>query len=438
MAYEAAFWLRLYQAFEPSEILVGKRQALYCTREHDPYDKLVQLFRDEEALGVPRKTRPPLVYFTGHRGSGKSSLLFKLLEHYKAEFFVVYVNVSHNLDNSKAHLIDVLYLLGFALFQAGRQEGLKLNERLLEDLVEKISTITEKETGKKDEALNVGELAKGLIVFTAGVLGNKIGEKLAEAVLKPFSLSSGVTEEQAKSRTVEPQIQHILTQINLIVADIESESGKRLMVIVDDLDKIQRQEQAEAIFLQSRALHGPICRIIYTVPMLVYTDLPFGEVEQDANSYFLPNVRLYSRLDRTKRHEKGYAEMREVAEKRLQTLQLTETELFAEGVLNQLIFKSGGLMRWFIRLVNEACRSAERRGTEKVTMDAAQEAIADLLAESTRRLSREAKVELKKVHEEHSPSNSKESNDLIHAFLILAYQNGSTWFDAHPLIWDEI
>src|SRR5437870_764671 len=107
MARPVDFWIKLQNVFQPEEILVGQRsEHLYCEREYSPYDDLCYEFRrDVQPL------RPPIVFFTGHRGSGKSSMLFNLLDHFKKDYFVVYFDIAHNLDSRTANQIDLLYLL---------------------------------------------------------------------------------------------------------------------------------------------------------------------------------------------------------------------------------------------------------------------------------------------------------------------------------------
>ena len=433
MAQSEEFWNNLYLAFNPYETLVGERSnRLYCTREHSPFEEMKQIFR--RTLQFPR---PPIAFFSGHRGSGKSSLLFRLLEHCQTDFFVAYFDIEYNLDMGKANQIDLLYLIGTAIFQAAVQEGFAPNPKNLEELHKSVYTITntEKET-PVTESVNVVELAKNLLVFSAGVLGSKVGEKLAEAILKPFTITSGVSEEIARKREIEPQVQKIVTNINFIIADVQKLAGKPVLVIVDGLDKIQRLEQAKLIFLESRALMGPICRIIYTVPMLIQTIPEFIQATQDCKRYPLPNVKLYEKYDSKRHYEPGYATMREVFTKRLDTIPAAQGDIFEPDVLDYLIEKSGGVMRWFIALVQDSCAVAERMNLDKVNHAAAQQAVEAMIADLTEKLTIERKAELVRVHKEHLPSNSPESNELLHALFIVAYRNGETWFDAHPLLWE--
>ena len=435
MPADEEFWIRLHNAFDPEEVLVGARgDSFYCEREHNPFRHITKDFR---RAVQPR--RRPIAFFTGHRGSGKSSLLLRLLQHFANDYFVVYFDIEHNIDSQKANQIDLLYLLGAALFRVAEQEKIGPDPKNMEELGRSVSSITRQEKNtRKDEKGNYVEVARGLLGFGASMLGLGFAEKLTDAALKPFSLSSGVSEETARKREIEPQVQEILNNINLIIGDVETKAGKPILMIVDGLDKIQRPEQAKLIFIDSAALRAPLCRIIYTVPMLIYTSLAFGQAEEDCKSYVLPNVKLYEKSSGKRRYEPGYKTMHEVITKRLASLGLKAEDVFEPDVLDLLILKSGGIMRWLISLVNDSCTEAELRDLDKIDQDAAQQAIATRTVQLAGRLNAEMKAELQKVYAGKIPSGSPLSSELLHGLLIVAYRNGEAWYDVHPLLWDSL
>lgn len=436
MARTTEFWTQFRNTFNPFEVLVGKRgEDLYCDREYSPFNEILLDFRP----GTQRK----VVFFTGHRGSGKSSMLLRLLDHLKEDFFLVYFDILHNLDSNKTNQIDLLFLLGAAIHKTATQEGLDLNAEHLERLANSVYTVIRetKETEKDD--LNLAEMAKNVICFGASLFGNtiveKLAEKLTEAALKPFTLSSGVSEEIARKREIDPQVQKMIGVIKEITDEVERLAGKPVLTIVDGLDKLQRLEQAEIIFLESRALREPVCSLIYTVPMLIFSDLRFAQVEQECFSYFWPCIKLYDRND-AQRHEDGYKALGEVVEKRLIAMGLQRTdELFETDVLDLLIFKSGGVIRLFINLVQDAGKQAELLKQDRVSMTAARRAIDNFAAKTFSRFTWEVIRELRMVHERKWPSdNAKISSNLLHGLQILAYRGPGTWFDAHPLLWEEL
>ena len=425
-------WDKSLQVFDPGEVLTGQRsQEFYCTREYSPFRELRDYFRPTD-----RYSRPSTAFLAGHRGSGKSSLLLRVLTEFTDPYFVVYFDVNHNLDSAAANQIDLLYLLGATIYQVAAKEGLEIDVQYLEGLVRSIYTMTHRTDEIDKGTVNVGELVKDLVCFGAGMIAGGIGGQLAEMAFKPFTLSSGISEETAAKREIEPQVQTVIDNVNLIISEVQRKSGKSLLVVVDGLDKLQRPEQADLIFIDSRAWSGPICRIIYTVPMTAFTSPRFGQAEGETKSFFMPNVKLFDKTG--VRGEEGYAHLREVVTKRMSSIGQAPDDAFEPGALDLLIFKSGGVMRDFIWLVRDAISAARIMELDKVNRASAERAIDERVTQMTLRLSQTAVNELRQVRHHKLHSGNEESRELLHGLYIVAYRNKNTWFDAHPLLWDVL
>ena len=172
--------------------------------------------------------------------------------------------------------------------------------------------------------------------------------------------------------------------------------------------------------------------------MLVFTSLGFGQAEGETKSYLLPNVKLFDRTSDTQTDSEGYAILRKVVAKRMKSIGQTPDAVFEPEALNLLIFKSGGVMRDFIWLALDAMSAAKILGLDKVNTDAAQKAINDRASQLAFRLTETRVEELRKVRKNKLPSGSPESRELLHGLFIVAYRNQTTWFDAHPLLWEEL
>ena len=434
MPRQEEFWDKCLDIFDPGEVLVGQRgQNLYCERGHSPFDELRSHFRP-----TSQSARPSIAFFSGHRGSGKSSLLLRLLADFADDYFVVYFDTEHNLDSRTANQVDLLYLLGATIYRVAQKEGVEVRPELLQELANSVYTITYKTKEAEEEALNVGKLVEGLVCFGANMLGAGIGSQLAGAALRPFNFSSGVSKEVASRREIEPQVQNIINHVNLIIAEVQQKTKKNLLVVVDGLDKLQRPEQVDLVFLQSRALFGPVCRIIYTLPMVAFTSLDFGQAEGEAKSFLLPNIKLFDKTCETTHDQQGYGFLRKVVSKRIKAMDQTLDGVFEPEALNLLIFKSGGVMRDFIRLVQDAISNAKLLALDKVNAISAQNAIDERVVQLSLRLSQTMIEELREVRKNKRPSGSEESRTLLHGLFIVAYRNRKTWFDAHPILWEEL
>lgn len=432
------FWDQVKNVFDPSEVLTGNRgEQFYCEREHSPLHEMNIDFRYD-----PARKSPVRGFLIGHRGAGKSSLLLKFLKKYASQYLSLYFDAQQYLDLSQTNQIDILYLLGIEAFKAGQNHGVNLDKTLLKDLEQSILSLTiyqDKEV--TNQTFDRAEFAKNVLCFGAELVGSTYGGKLAESVLSPFKISSGVTEKVARKREIEPQIQNIITAVNLIIAEVETKLNRRFLIVVDGLDKLSQPEQANLIFLESQALKGPICNVVYTVPMYVFHSLRFDQLGDDCKSYFLPNIKLFEKNSTHtsySKHNKGYNTLTEVVRTRLADISLSNPDLFEPDVLDSLIQYSGGILRAFITLIQEACTQAELLEIEKINHTAAQKTIENRAVKFSGPLNRNQIRELQEVHATKSHSGTPIGNDLLDKRYIVAYRDPGLWYDAHPLTWDKL
>ena len=443
-------WFEFRQAFDYGEILTGERgRKLYGDRESSPLKNMKTRYKDASK----RKDGKPFIsFFTGHRGSGKSSMLFKLINELIGDFFVVYFDIEHNLDKSKTHLIDLLELIGASIFKTAKDEGLEPDDENYRELEKSLYSIIYEIKDEKDEKFDIVKMLKNVICFGAKMLGSELGENLSKSLLEPLSLNLSIKENILEKRTLDPKVQDIINNINLIIADVQEKAKKPILLVIDGLDKISPSlsmrinpqnppelDQAGMIFLNSRALLGPKCNIIYTIPLFLYQDPLIDEIEAECKIFSLPNIKTYDPKNEKKLYEKGWEELQEIVRKRLNLLgYLSIEEIFYTDALDILIKKSGGILRWFIELIYSASLEADNMDIEKINLEAAMRAVDEKTRTITARLPLNLLKELQETRETKLPSGSLESKELLHARLIVAYGNGSTWFDAHPITWEAI
>lgn len=427
------FWIQIRNQFDPQEVLAGERGRAFYTDHNESPERDIQSAFHPKA----KPTRPPKAMLAGHRGCGKTSLLIRLLQHFKDDYFLVYFDIEHNLDKENFTQIDLLYLTGGAIYCVAEREQLKPNRDFFTDLARSVYTLVYTEKEKvKDETLNAIELVKGVLCFGAKMLGSGLGEKLAEALLKPFTFTTGVSEEVARKREAQPQVQQVVNCVNRLIADAEAKVGKPLLLVVDGLDKIARASLADLLFVESRSLLGPVCRVLYTAPMSLF--LSFPQLSQDFTEVFsLSNVRLWEREDDSARNPQGYDTMHQVVRRRLDPVP-DASDLIARDALDLLIAHSGGVMRWLVKLFHDACIEVEKTDADVITEQAARQAIGrnargfQIGQDAARR------NELQTVRKNKMPSGSELSRRLVHDQFILAYDNDQVWYDVHPLLWSAL
>jgi hypothetical protein len=69
-------------------------------------------------------------------------------------------------------------------------------------------------------------------------------------------------------KELDQKISDLIQRLNWLIVDIEERSGKELVIIVDDLDKLARGQQSEDFFYKNyQLLIEPSCFVVYTFPI---------------------------------------------------------------------------------------------------------------------------------------------------------------------------
>ena len=435
MALVDEFWSSIYNAFDPWRPLFGKELELYFVPRTDlpPENNPLYGMRVEFT-----ESRLPLkILLTGHRGSGKTSALADLVNQLGDQFFVVWLDVERNTDIFNVNHVEVLFLMGVVAFKVAEAALEKKPDRaLLDSMVDSLNTLVQEQTGKGEFKIDVDKILDNVVSFGLGfaaalpspITATMTGLALA---LKGVRFTLGLSEETVRKLEVKPKISEIAAKLNDLLAEIQQKADRRILFIVDGLDKVE-VEQARAIFAESLVLREPLCHMVYTAPILLYYSTDFSGARQLFTTYEFPNVRLHERGNRDKLNSKGYELMRQVVYKRLRALELVPGDVIWEGALNNLITKSGGVMRELISLMRDACVKARLMGRAMIDEEIAEKAIYSSRRKYAAGLSEPYFEELKKVLELGMPTGSEICDKLLQNLYVLGYANYDLWYDVHP------
>jgi len=386
----------------------------------------------------PEKT-PKRTILVGHPSSGKTTELTKLAAELGAryDYFIVRIDLDQNLDIERANPVEVIFLMGAAVYKVAEAElSDKPDVSLFEQLKGELETLVRTHTANDSFSINVGDVLANLIVFGASALAGPVGAMAAAAatkVLRPFRFVSGTNTEIVRKLEVEPEIEDMVDALNAIVEDVEAKARRPLLLIVDGLDRPRDPDVIELNFAEKKYLAKPVCRVVYAAPMWVYYKPRFATVRARFPVREFPNIKLYDR-DTGKKESRGYATMREVVNKRLASLGLRPADVIAKPALDLLIHASGGVMRDLIRLVREAAAGAEIAGASKITKTLAEKAVADLRRQFEAQLLPKHREVLAKVRKSHQRTDDEICDELLQGNFILSYINDEVWFDTHSLL----
>ncbi|MEO0759584.1 MAG: ATP-binding protein [Cyanobacteria bacterium J06648_16] len=208
---------------------------------------------------------PTTQLFTGHIGCGKSTELFRLKAGLESQgFHVVYFESDRDLEMADVDISDILLMIAHQVSESLEAVGIRLRpsslEKLFQNLVETLQTPME----VSDVSFSVG-----------------IAAITARAKESP--------EMRSRMRQyLEPRTKNIIDAINedlleVAVQALRKQDKKGLVVIVDNLDRIDPVErangrtQSEYLFVdRGEQLKRLSCHVVYTVPLaLIFSnDLP--------------------------------------------------------------------------------------------------------------------------------------------------------------------
>ena len=216
--------------------------------------------------------------------------------------------------------------------------------------------------------------------------------------------------------------------MNKIIIEAEEKLDKNILVIIDDLDKVNLEKGEELFYKHGAELTSPICRIIYTIPQpLLFSN----KIRQIVLQYFdgridLGNINIYNRngeLD-----PEGCDLMKQVALKRM------DESLISKDALNLAVKYSAGVMTEFIRIIRSAGNIADTDGRRSIELSDVEQAIADTKNDYIRILNPQDIEILKEVMKTKGKVGGEKFQDLLFSLAILEYSNGEAWYDIHPAI----
>lgn len=359
------------------------------------------------------------VLFTGHRGSGKTTELFRLKQELdNHQFFTIYMDIEEILDLGSLNYLDVLVAIAKEIQSTMQLENMPISEKLLNNISEWFSeTILEESRDSSQDIAVQSEASGGVsIPFFA---------KLFSSVTANMKAASSRRETVRKN--LKREISVFIDKLNTLIGEarstVQQYDYKDLVLIVDGIEKMHYEINDDGnsthnqLFIQhAEQLRSPKCHIIYTVPIsLAYTQnlgADFDEVS------VLPMVKM---------DKEGIEQLQQVIAKRVDINRVFNNE--------QLVIKlaeiSGGVVRDLMRLV----RMSTDTDNHKISEDDVDYAINALKKEYDRLIRNEDIENLKQVYKTKRIQADESNARLLNLRLVLEYQNGERWANLHPAIY---
>lgn len=373
----------------------------YVNRMHSPISKLAQMIRVDK--------RHSKILFTGHRGSGKTTELFRLRFDLEKDYFVVYYSMKDNFEISDITYTEVLLSIGFNLYDAAIKQGIKIEVDIINDLEDWMTETTEISSEEIKKGLSK---EAGLSAYFFKILGKIQNEASTRVELR---------------KKIEPKTSDLIARINTLITDISIKSGKEIIILIDDLDKPDLEIAENIFYKHSASLTRSQCKIIYTIPIsLIYSN----EYKQIQHNFDKPVV-LTMIKTHTKEgdlYQEGITELKKIIGMRM------SLDLIDAKALENLIFNTGGVIRDLLRLTADCCISAMVERKKKIDETIVESAVIGLRNDYSRMLTLEEYEKLQEVHAHKYSAKDLILLDLLHNLGVLYYMNDEDWYDVHPVV----
>lgn len=444
-------WKQILNRFDPD--LVTK-PAWRADRDDSPAGRIVA------SLDRPTAS-PPKVLLSGTIGIGKSTELYRIAEAraQKGDEFVILLDLVRHFRKVVGDLEalqnvsswEVCFLAGLALIRAANERlGYEFPPEQLSQLAQAWTELARasQASGTAPPTIDILAVVKSMTLAASAVTAPAVTAAGAPAAvgaaaaggLKVLSEIAGAGRwtlpfGKKGTRPLEDQdelMRTLVDKVNLLFATFEQQNGRRVLLVIDGIDRIVDGDRAESLFLHSQMIARLDCALVVCAPFALRNDMAATE----ARGFRLRTLHNAPVLDHRdpKKHGPGVRFLGEVFRRRVRDL--GAEDIVPPAQLDRLAYFSGGRLRDFVKSIGMLAE----RGWDDDAMTATEAHVDDVLKEA--RLLAETGLDRGHIAVLEGVARDRDhrlpDGDLSRALLtygrLLPYPNESEWFYPHPLL----
>lgn len=364
--------------------------------------------------------------FVGHTGCGKSTELSRLVSLVESPddnirllrdaLLPIQYSVSEVVGLYNIEFVDIALSIVVGIYRAMETLGHTVDDTparrvynwLYQD-EQKTKATTKSATGQVGADLGI-----------SGII------KLIDVRLK----GEGEVREEIRTR-VKKYIPELINLINGVIREVMDITGKSVLLIIDDLDKITPLESALTVFREhAKSLASFECFAIYTAPISLLYDPASKHISQYLEIRYMPMFKVRDKDGRRENPlDTDVETLREIIHRRV------HPSLFEDGVVDEAVDMTGGILRELIRIVRGCCVYCQEWDIGKITRPVLEKQKSMLKGEYYRMLVHEDYQMLRRVRRTKARADVNMKH--LESLCVLYYPNGKGWFDVHPIV-DEL
>jgi len=438
----AVVWREVYNRFDPERVA---REPLWrVDRTQSPLGQIV------EALDL--QNDESRVLLLGTVGSGKSTELLKVAAAREPHEFVILLDLARHFTDvvgDPAALVqvapwEVCFLVGVAAVREARERiGLEVPEervRALEEAWRKLADAAHEEGPREVDVVALGRsllvgagvalaAAGGVAAPTALAAGKSLADATRDTLLGtkriPFGRSSrAVADQDERARSM-------LSAVNGILHVLQGHSDRRVLVLLDGLDRVTEIERARALLVDSSLLGRLECSVVMTGPYALRHRMDVARVRL-FKCVTLVNEPVLAHDDPASPGP-GVGVLRDMFDRRVRDL---DGVALPPGALDRLAYFSGGRARDFVKLVRAVAAKTRARKLPAAGAREVEDAVDEMRRLLEFGMTREHTAVLEDIaaDPEHALPDDERARELLVQDRLLPYPNRSEWFFPHPLL----
>jgi len=333
----------------------------------------------------------------GHRGCGKSTILNKVAEDLEKEYHVVAFSAADVINMMDVEVVDILLGTYLQVLESVKKKP-KLSEKLLKPF-KKIMGFFFKD------------------IQEVNLLGNASIKFKVEAEFR-----------DAIRQGLRKQMDTLQKNLSNACDEIHQETNQDVLIIIDDLDKLDTQFAERIFYANSDLLLLPQAKIVYTFPLDTYYCSDFIRIRDRYEDQFISLVNV--------RNSKGdYLETSQQALIKLISLRIRKS-LVTKEAMRYVIDMSGGLLRDLVKFMQDACKLAIVDKSAKIELTTVESAINAHINDYSHVFDFPQYTEkVQYIAKTKKTIDNKTLVYLLRYLFVLEYRHGKKlWYDVHPCL----